>query len=240
MGGLLELDIDCGQIQLKQRQPNHDEIGVMLIDEYPVFREGLRAVIQQVPGYRVVADASNCAEAMEKLEMVRPGLIITDVQLADQSGYDMIGAICESHPGVRILVLSGLLGGPEVLEAIEVGASGYLTKGSSPEELVRALREVTAGRSYLDPRVAHLVFEQMRRPIPQERSVYLTGRESELLVCLGEGLKPQDIAAQLHLSPATVKTHIRSLFRKFEVNTRTHLVVKAIQLGLIHVNHAKP
>ena len=214
---------------------NHLTLRVMLVDDHPMFREGLRSVIQQVDGYSVVAEAETIPDAKNKLEMTSPDLVITDLQLGNQSGRPLIEFVAALERRTPILVMSNISSRWDVLGAIEAGAGGYLTKGASRDEVITALREVSAGRNYLHPQVAHVVFEKVRTPHGESAAVALTSRESELLELLGKGNSPQYIADQLHLAPSTVKTHIRSLFRKFEVCSRTQLILKAIKMELIVV-----
>lgn len=174
------------------------------------------------------------------VESVSPDLVVTELELGENSGRDLLGHVAlynQSNRGktVATLVLSALASKWDVLSAIELGASGYLTKSATEEEVLTALREVLAGRNYLHPEVAHLVFEKVRSPVRDNRAVSLTARESQLLNLLGRGIPPQEIADALHLAPSTVKTHVRNLFRKFSVSTRTQLLLRAIQMELIEI-----
>lgn len=216
------------------------ETKILLVDPHPMTRVGLRHTLQSSDGCRVCAEACSLEEAIAMVESVSPDLVVTELELGENSGRDLLGHVAlynQSNRGktVATLVLSALASKWDVLSAIELGASGYLTKSATEEEVLTALREVLAGRNYLHPEVAHLVFEKVRSPVRDNRAVSLTARESQLLNLLGRGIPPQEIADALHLAPSTVKTHVRNLFRKFSVSTRTQLLLRAIQMELIEI-----
>jgi DNA-binding NarL/FixJ family response regulator len=210
---------------------------IMLVEDHPVFREGLRSVLERADEHQVVAEAADCETALRLLEVVSVDVVVTDLRLGGQSGYSLIRQLSVLRPELPVLVMSIMAGRGEVVEAIRAGARGYLTKGASSDEVLLALREVEAGRSYLHSSIAHLLLENVRQ-IPAgnpEPKICMTPRETELLKLLGAGTSPQQAADRLHLAPSTVKTHLRSLFRKFEVGSRTQLLLKAIRLGLVDV-----
>ena len=210
----------------------------MLVDDHPLFREGLRSAIDASPDLMVAGEASGAVEALQKLSLFKPDVLITDLCLGDHSGLDLIVKAIEYYPNLPVLVVSMLSSRDEVLQAIECGAKGYLTKFACRDEVLLAIREVWQGRSYLHSSVAHVVFERVRRPVaPVNGGINLTSRELEMLQLLGTGVSPGDVAERLVLSVSTVKTHMRSLFRKLEVSTRTQLVLKAIEKGLIQSPH---
>lgn len=207
---------------------------VLLVDDHPVFREGLRSLIESHPQFTVAAEAGDVAEALSKARLCTPDLVVTDLRLGRESGHEVVRQIVAELPNTPILVVSMLTETAEVVRAVEAGAKGYLTKGASREETLTALTEVVQGRSYLHPEVAHGLFALVREP--QRRSpatVELTVREKDTLEGLCRGHSPQQVSEELFLSVATVKTHMRSLYRKLDVSSRTQLVLKAIELELV-------
>lgn len=217
--------------------PRTSTLRILLVDEHPMFREGLRGVVEECAGYQVLAEAGSVAEAEEKFKLVTPDAVITDLVFEGLINHELISDWADRS---RVLVMSSETSKWEVLGAIEAGASGYITKSATREQVLAALHELKAGRNYLHPEVAHVVFEKLRSNNAPAHQISLTSRESELLDLLGRGCSPQAIAAQLHLAPSTIKTHVRNLFRKFEVTSRTQLILKAIKLELIAVRPQQP
>ncbi|MBS2036021.1 response regulator transcription factor [bacterium] len=208
---------------------------VMLVDSQPVFLEGLQQLIAGLQDFAVVAMATSLSEAMGNFLLVRPDFVVCDLQLRGVSTEKLLEmAICADWKP-PVLIASSSHNRDDVLRAIEAGASGYLTKSATREEFVTALIKLSAGQNYLHPEVAHIVFKKMRSAGAEVHSPVLTGREKQLLDLLGQGLQPKAIAEHLHLAPSTVKTHLRSLFRKFQVNSRTQLVLKAVNTGIFEV-----
>ncbi len=171
------------------------------------------------------------AEALEKLQLVSLDMLVTDLRLGGDSGHELIQQALSQIPELLVVVVSVNSQSADVLRAIQAGASAYLTKGASREELLRALSEVIEGRSFLHAEIAHVVFEKVRQPRPTgvEPSDH-TPREQVILDMLCQGHAPKEIGEALFLSVSTVKTHIRSLYRKMDVSSRTQLVLKAVEL----------
>lgn len=215
-----------------------DVTRILLVEDHPVFREGLRSVLASAPECQVSAEARTMDEALASLELTPVDLVITDIRLATEaSGADLIRRLAEQRPELPVLVISMVTDSRDVLAAIAAGARGYLSKEASREEILKAVREVAAGRKYLQSQLAHVVFE-MARPVPADDDARLTAvpdmtpRERDILHLLMQGLSPQDVSSRLFLTASTVKTHTRGLYRKFEVGSRTQLVLKALKLGL--------
>ncbi|MBX3168691.1 MAG: response regulator transcription factor [Candidatus Eremiobacteraeota bacterium] len=202
----------------------------MLVDDHPIFRVGLRTIVDSHPLLRVVAECSTAEEALLKLEPCSPDIMITDLCLT-ASRLDLIEQAKKLVPSLQITVVSAQNHSEDVLGAFEKGATAYLTKNSSQEEVLRALGEIVQGRSFLDAKIAHLVFTQMRKPkVNESEYANLSPREQEVLKRLQLGHTPKEIAEILHLSLSTVKTHVRNLYRKYEVSTRTQLILKALEI----------
>jgi len=199
---------------------------VLLVDDHPVFREGLCGVINSHPALSVVAEAASLEEARQKVRLCAPEMLVTDLSLGVGSGHDLIPYALKERPNLSIVVVSVSIDSAEVLRAVEAGASAYLTKGATREEILRALTDVLEGRSFLHPHVAHVLFDRVRRPVPQARSAtVLTSRESDIMQLLCAGECPNAIGESLCLSLSTVKTHMRNLYRKLGVANRTQLLL---------------
>ncbi|MGH3070148.1 MAG: response regulator [Streptosporangiaceae bacterium] len=207
-------------------------IRLLLADDHPVVRAGLRAVLETEPGFRVVAEASTAEEAVALA--TRDGGDTVDVVLMDlQFGSGMHGAegtaaITARAGGPRVLVLTTYDTDADILSAIEAGATGYLLKDAPPEELAAAVRTAAAGKSALAPAIAHRLMDRMRAP-----GTALSRRETEILQLVADGLSNQQISSQLYLSQATVKSHLVHIYGKLNVDSRTAAVAAARTQGLI-------
>ena len=204
---------------------------VLVVDDHPVFREGLCGVLNSHSSLTVVGEAASLSEALDKLGLCNPDVLITDLRLGEGSGLDLVAQAREQRPDLLMVVISISPDSADVLTAIESGASGYLTKSASREEILHALSEVLQGRSFLHPEVAHVVFARVRTRSPApEASLEMTPRESDILKMLCSGCAPREIGDSLFLSVSTVKTHMRNLYRKLGVNNRTQLLLKYLEI----------
>ena len=202
------------------------ESHVLLVDDHPVFREGLRIVVDSHPKCRVVAEAASLGEALKKLQSSPVQLLITDLCLVDGSGQELLEKALGLYPELRAVVLSVSRQASDVVGVIQAGASAYVTKSATREEILRALEEVIEGRSFLHPDVSDAVVGTMRTTKVAESGVEVTPREHEILDLLCRGFTPKEICSELSLTISTVKTHMRNLYRKMDVSTRTQLVLK--------------
>lgn len=201
---------------------------VLLVDDHPVFREGLKSVVDSHPRLRVVAEAASVGEALRRLQENRIRVLITDLSLVDGTGHELLEKALPLYPELRALVLSISRQGSDIVRAVQAGASAYLTKSASREEILRALEEVLEGRSFLHSDVSDAVVGNMRIPRVLDAPSEVTPREAQVLDLLVRGYTPKEIGAELKLSVSTVKTHMRSLYRKMKVSTRTQLVLKTL------------
>ena len=204
-------------------------IRLLLADDRPVVRAGLRAVLDTEPDFAVVGEAATAERAVELAAAGGVDVVLMDLQFgAGMHGSEATAAITAVRGGPRVLVLTTYDSDADILAAVEAGASGYLLKDAPPEELAAAVRTAAAGQSALAPAVAHRLMDRMRMP-----SEALTKRELEVLQLVGEGLSNQQISKALFLSQATVKSHLVHIFAKLGVDSRTAAVAAATARRLI-------
>ncbi|MFB7590866.1 response regulator [Streptomyces sp. NPDC056169] len=204
-------------------------IRLLLADDHPVVRAGLRAVLDTEPDFTVVGEAATAERAVELAAAGGVDVVLMDLQFgAGMHGSEATAAITAVPGGPKVLVLTTYDTDADILAAVEAGASGYLLKDAPPEELAAAVRTAAAGQSALAPAVAHRLMDRMRTPAEA-----LTKRELEVLQLVGEGLSNQQISKALFLSQATVKSHLVHIFAKLGVDSRTAAVAAATARRLI-------
>ncbi|MFB7352578.1 response regulator [Streptomyces gardneri] len=204
-------------------------IRLLLADDHPVVRAGLRAVLDTEPDFTVVGEAATAERAVELAAAGGVDVVLMDLQFgAGMHGSEATAAITAAPYGPKVLVLTTYDTDADILAAVEAGASGYLLKDAPPEELAAAVRTAAAGQSALAPAVAHRLMDRMRTPAEA-----LTKRELEVLQLVGEGLSNQQISKVLFLSQATVKSHLVHIFAKLGVDSRTAAVAAATARRLI-------
>ncbi|MFF5443974.1 response regulator [Streptomyces sp. NPDC012888] len=198
-------------------------IRLLLADDHPVVRAGLRAVLDTEPGFTVVAEAATAERAVELAASEAVDVVLMDLQFgAGMHGSEATAAITARPGGPRVLVLTTYDTDADILAAVEAGASGYLLKDAPPEELAAAVRTAAAGQSALAPAVALRLMDRMRTPAEA-----LTKRELEVLQLVADGLSNQQVSKRLFLSQATVKSHLVHIYAKLGVDSRTAAVAAA-------------
>ncbi|MEU2825244.1 response regulator transcription factor [Streptomyces bacillaris] len=208
-----------------------DAIRLLLADDHPVVRAGLRAVLDTEPDFRVAGEAATAEEAVALAAAGGFDVVLMDLQFGPGSGMhgsEATAAITAVPDGPRVLILTTYDSDADILAAVEAGASGYLLKDAPPQELAAAVRTAAAGRSALAPSVAHRLMDRMRTPAEA-----LTRRELEVLQLVGEGLSNLRISKELFLSQATVKSHLVHIYAKLGVDSRTAAVAAATARRLI-------
>ncbi|MEV6165667.1 response regulator transcription factor [Streptomyces sp. NPDC052052] len=204
-------------------------IRLLLADDHPVVRAGLRALLDAEPDFHVVAEADTAERAVALAATETFDVVLMDLQFgAGMHGSRATAAITAREGGPRVLILTTYDSDADILAAIEAGAAGYLLKDAPPEELAAAVRTAAAGRSALAPAVAHRLMDRMRAPAQT-----LTRRELEVLQLVGEGLSNLQISKRLFLSQATVKSHLVHIYAKLGVDSRTAAVAAATSRRLI-------
>ncbi|MGK5678285.1 response regulator [Actinoplanes sp. URMC 104] len=204
-------------------------IRILLVDDHPVVRHGLRGMLDAEPDLTVVGEASSGAEGVAQAVALRPDVVLMDLRMPGGDGVSATEQIVASAPGVRVMVLTTYESDRDILRAIEAGAGGYLLKDASPAELADAVRAAARGETVLAPSVASTLVRQVRRPAPPA----LSAREIEVLRLVARGLTNADIGRQLFISEATVKTHLLRAFNKLDVADRTAAVTTAMEHGLL-------
>lgn len=204
------------------------QIRILTVDDHPVLREGIAAIVAAEPDMTVVAEAGNGREAIELYRVHRPDITLMDLQMPLMSGTDAIAAIRVDFPNARIIVLSTYSGDAQAVRALNAGASGYLLKSMVRKELAETIRSVHAGRKRIPPEVAIKMAEH-------HSDDALTEREIEILRQVAAGNANKMIADNCSISEQTVKAHMRSILSKLGANDRTHAVTIALQRGIIEI-----
>jgi DNA-binding NarL/FixJ family response regulator len=208
-------------------------IRVVLADDHPVVRGGLRALLESLPAYEVVAEAVDGEAAVREVQLTRPDVVLMDVQMPGVDGLEATRRIRAATPDVAVLVLTMFDDDDTVFAAMKAGAQGYLLKGAEQVEIDRAIRAVVAGEAIFGPGVAARVLRHFAQPAaPDVPFPQLTDREREVLDLVASGRRNAAIAEELFLSPKTVANHISSIFAKLAVADRSAAIVRARDEGL--------
>ncbi len=216
-----------------------DPVRIVLVEDHKIVREGTRQLLEKDSDLRVVGEAGDGEEAVQLVGILNPDIVIMDIHLPKLSGIDATRAIKESHPEIRILILSAYEKDHYVFPLLEAGADGYLLKTASGEELAHAVRTVLQGETALDPKIAHKVIDRLsshQRYREGEMAEGLTEREIEVLKRVALGKSNKAIGDTLSISPHTVQVHLRNIFGKLGVHNRTEAVAFAMDKGWISFN----
>jgi DNA-binding NarL/FixJ family response regulator len=207
-------------------------IRLLIADDHPVVRDGLRGMVAGQPDLEVVGEAATGTEALALVPRVRPDVALVDLRMPELDGVATIRALRERHPEVRVLVLTTFDTESDVVSAIEAGATGYLLKDAPRAELFRAIRAAARGEAVLAPAVATRLVGQLREPAAPA----LTARELQVLELVARGATNRVVAARLQVSEATVKTHLVHAFGKLGVSDRTAAVAVALERHLFRLD----
>jgi DNA-binding NarL/FixJ family response regulator len=205
-------------------------IRLLIVDDHPIVRGGLRALFEDDPDFEVVGHAQDGAQAVERAAALDVDVVLMDLRMPRMGGVEAIGLLRERRPEIRILVLTTFDSDADVLPAIEAGATGYLLKDAPRDELVRAVHAAHRGEAVLAPSVARILLGRVRGPAPGES---LTDRESKVLKLVAAGSTNREAAKQLFISEATVKTHLLHIYAKLHVRDRASAVAEAYKRGLL-------
>ncbi len=214
-----------------------DPIRVLVVDDHAIVREGLRWLMSTEPGIELVGEAADGQEALEKARALCPDVILMDLVMPRMDGITAIARIKEALPEVRVLVLTSFAEDEQVFPAIKAGALGYLLKDTSPQALLRAIRDIHAGTPTMHPLVARKLIQELQRPsdLPPTREP-LTEREMEVLRLVARGLSNEEIAERLYIGERTARTHVSNILSKLHLANRTQAALYALREGLAHLD----
>jgi DNA-binding NarL/FixJ family response regulator len=224
----------------------------MIVDDHPLFREGLRRLIEDGTRFSVVAEASSGHEAIREADVHRPDMALIDIQLPGVTGLNIARILKKQHPAMRIVILSMHLDDERLFDAVRVGASAFLTKDIEAADLLRSLEQVARGEQIINgavlsrPDLARRVLAEFRqlageggeaeRPLPQAQRLPLSVREIEVLDCVAQGFSNKEIADELFITEQTVKNHMTAVLRKLAVDDRVQAVLCAVKNGWIEIS----
>ena len=212
---------------------------VVIVDDHPLFREGLKSIIRRDTRYEIVGEAGNGQDAMRLIGEQRPDLVLLDVALPDKTGIELISEIKKVSSKTIIMIISMHSKVDYIVKAFKAGATGYLVKDSAAERLLQGIDAVLRDEYFLDSSVSHKVIEKLMELPKEEARItdrgydLLTSREQEILALLAEGLSAKEVAEKLFISPRTVENHRSSIMRKLDLHSNHELIRYGAKLGLI-------
>jgi len=210
-----------------------NRIRIIVVDDHALFRRGLISLLEEMPEFQVVGEATNGQEALAVIERVKPDVILLDINMPVLDGIQTLGAIRKKDTAQKVLMLTISQNDDDLIGSIVAGANGYVLKNTEPEILRNTIMQVHAGNSVLAPEITARVLQAVRRSQADRNRGLLSDREVEVLKCLARGQTTAQIAGVLFISENTVKTHIRHILEKMEVNNRAEAVARAAQMDLI-------
>lgn len=206
-------------------------IRLLIADDHPVVRAGLQGMFSSQPDFTIIGEASDGTEAVSLTAQLHPDVVIMDLRMAHMDGASAIERIRKQCPGTPVLVLTTYDSNADILHAIEAGAIGYLLKDAPREQLFAAIRSVAQGKSALAPDIATRLLQQIRVPASET----LSERELEVLALVARGASNKEAARSLHISEATIKSHLIRIFTKLGVADRTAAVTAALERGMLRL-----
>lgn len=207
---------------------SNSPIRIFSVDDHPLLREGIAALVNSQPDMSLIAEAATGAEAIQSFKQHQPDVTLLDLRLPDMSGIDVLIAIRSEFPNARVIMLTTFEGDVEIQRALQAGARGYLLKNMPPSELLDVIRQVHAGRKRIPPEIASQLLEHMSDEV-------LTEREIEVLREVADGNRNREIAERLFISEETVKVHIKHIMEKLGAADRTQAVAIGLRRGIIQL-----
>jgi len=215
---------------------------ILIVDDHPLFREGLKSLLKHHPEFELVGEAENGKQGINKAKKLRPDLVIMDLSLPDQSGIDVTRRIRSMLSETRIMILSMHSKIEYITKAFKAGAHGYVVKESATERLVECLKAISKGEYFLDASLSHKVVKNLMESDKKEAKITdagyrtLTPREQQIMGLIAEGISTKDIADQLFISPKTAENHRSNIMNKLDLHSTMELVRYAAKLGIIDVD----
>ena len=210
------------------------KISIMIVDDHPLFRKGMRSLLESLPDFEVVGEAADGHAAVQLAGDIQPDLILMDLQMPESSGLEAIRAIMSASPNIRILVVTLFEDDDSVFAALRAGARGYLLKDADEEEMVRAMRAVANNEAIFSPAIANRVLSYFATSPALPKAIFpgLTERELDILRLMAQGNTNHQIAENLVLSQKTVSNYVSNIFSKLQVADRTQAILKAREAGI--------
>ena len=218
-----------------------DLIRVLVVDDHPVVRRGIKSLLADEADIQVVGEAVDGEQAVDQFEQLSPDVVLMDLVMPNMNGIEAIQRITAAHADARILVMTSFAADDKVFPSIKAGALGYVLKDSDPEDLIRMIRQVYRGELSLHPTIARKVIQELNRPAdgPLTPSP-LTEREVEILQLLAQGIENKQIAHRLTLREATVRTHVSNILGKLQLANRVQATLYALRTGLTSLQDEPP
>ena len=218
---------------------------ILIVDDHPLVREGLKSILKPAPEYEVVGQAGKARDAIQMIKKLKPDLVLLDLSLPDKSGLELCREIRTISSPTRILIVSMHSKVDYIVKAFQAGATGYMTKESATEKLLQGVAQVLNGEYFMDGSVSHRVVEELLKSPEKELRITdagyetLTSREQEIMVLLAEGNSAKEAAAKLFISPKTVENHRTNIMNKLGLHSTLELVRYGARLGLVDVDLGK-
>ena len=210
-----------------------DPIRVLVVDDHPVVRRGIKSLLAEEKDIEVVGEAVNGKDALQRVTELHPDVILMDLVMPEMGGIEAIQRITASSPEARILVMTSFAADDKVFPSIKAGALGYLLKDSDPEDLIRMIHQVYRGELSIHPTIARKVIQELNRPAGEPLTPEpLTEREVEILQLLAQGIENKEIARRLVLREATVRTHVSNILGKLHLANRVQATLYALRKGI--------
>ena len=215
---------------------------ILIVDDHPLVREGLKSILRPAAEYEVIGQAGKARDALHLVKSLQPDLVLLDLSLPDKSGLEICREIRNISPPTRILIVSMHSKVDYIVKAFQAGATGYMTKESATERLLKGVELVLNGEYFMDGAVSHTVVKELMQTPEKAMKIAdagyetLTSREQEVMVLLAEGYSAKEAAAKLFISPKTVENHRTNIMSKLELHSTLELVRYAARLGLVDVD----